>query len=1104
MSGAERRVDTATVLFTDVVGSTSQRARIGEEAADRLRQAHDAFVNSAIQTNRGVVVKHTGDGVMATFSAAVDAVGAAVAIQQAVDLHNRRGETEPIEVRIGISVGDVTFEGDDCFGLPVVEAQRLESAAEPGGILCADIVRHLARGRGGFEFTEHGDLELKGIPGTVPTAAVHWEALAEPTRGAVDQAPMPPALSSPSTFPLAGRSEVFDQLVAEWKESATGSRRVVLLAGEPGVGKTRLATELALTARDQNALVLAGRCDEDLGLAFQPFVEALRFQLELADDVAPVGWLGAFAGELVRLVPEVADRVPGAEPRRGDAESERARLFEAVTAWLRTTAAGAPLLLVLDDLHWADPPTLALFRHLVHETANDRVMILGTYRDTDLDRSHPLAAALAEFRRLGAVQRIAIDGLDRDGVAQFLERSAGHDLDDAGLALADAVFAETNGNPFFVGEIMRNLVESGALVVRDGRWTSDLTLAEVGLPEGVREVVGRRISRLDESTQRSLSVAAVIGAEFDVRVLADVVGIDEDDALDQLDRARATGLLNEVGLDRYRFGHALVRTTLLEELTTTRRIRTHRKIAEALESRHGADPTRVLSELAYHFGEASAAGVADKAVEYAGRAGDAAMDASAPDDAIRWYSLALEHLEDDDIDVATEVDLLTRLARAQQQTALGDVRDTVVRAATIARNHGLAEPMAEALLVSGRTSFDQDQPSDPEKIELLEHALTVLDEASALRARVLGALSVELIFVGDTRRFALLDDALAAARASGDRVALIEVGVARFNARSRKTWHGDAFRREAELQRELWAAADSLDDPMSMTSAWLGSGFHAMVSGDGPGTRTALAALEALAAVGSGAVIDRAVLMIGEMVAASDGELVVAEARSAELFKLLSAMGIPEAITYRATMGFAGRREQDRLAELLPDWTEFRDARPQVFDATDAAVMYMLATTGEIDEAARLLDRAAANEFAAVPDDAGWPMAIALYAETAALVADRHAAAILADIIGPFAAIRVQLGTGGIMCGPATRLVARLEAVLGDDDGSDRSFAAAVEDADRLESPIWRARCRLDWAEQLLSRAEVDRARVLIDEAEAAIGELDVPAVRRQLSELRD
>lgn len=1101
MAGAPSRVDTATVLFTDLVGSTSQRARIGEEAADRLRNAHDVFVRGAIETNRGTVVKHTGDGVMATFSAAVDAVAAGVAIQQAVDLHNRRGETERIVVRIGISVGDVTFEGDDCFGLPVVEAQRLEAAADGGQILCAEIVRHLARGRGGHEFVTHGDLELKGIPGTVPTAEVRWEPLVAVATGAVEAAPLPSVLSAPAAFPLSGREDVFERLVAEWKESATGSRRVVLLAGEPGVGKTRLATELALVAREQDGLVLAGRCDEDLGLAFQPFVEALRFQLELPDDVAPAGWLGPLAGELVRIVPEVADRVPGAAPTRSDAEAERARLFEAIVSWLRTTAAAVPVLLVLDDLHWADPPTLALLRHLVHETANDRLMVLGTYRDTDLDRSHPLAGALAELRRLGSVQRIAIDGLDRDGVAQLLAGAAGHDLDAAGLALADAVFAETAGNPFFVGEIVRNLVESGALIVRDGRWTSDLTLADVGLPEGVREVVGRRISRLDEDTQRLLSVAAVVGAEFDVRVLADVVGVDEDDALDQLDRARATGLLNEVGLDRFRFGHALVRTTLLEELTTTRRIRTHRRIAEAIEARHAADPGKVVTELAYHYGEAAAAGLVDKAVQYAVAAGDAAMTSLAPDDAIRWYSAALEHL-DGEGDPATEVDVLTRLARAQAQTALGEVRDTVVRAATIARDADLAVPMAEVLLLTARTSFDLGQPEDPEKIALLEDVIARLDDP-ALRARAQGSLAVELIFVGDTRRFALLDEAIEAARTSGDALALVNTAHARFNARSRATWHGASFLRESELHRERVAAAERLDDPYWLASAYVGTAFHGMASCDGTAMQEGIDALRRLADRYDTADVRGFRLMAEQMAAAIGGDLVLAEAISAEYYALLSAMGLPEAFTYRATMGLAGRREQDRLAELLPGWR----AAPMVDDPspnpTNAAVAFMAASVGEADEASQRLDRVSGDGFADLADDAGWPMAVGLLAEAAALVGDRRAAECLAVLLEPLAADRSGCMTGGLVLGPCTRLTALLAATVDDVTTADAYFAESVEDAERLGSPVWEARTRLDWAERLRARGESDRAAALVDEAEVVMGDRDLPALRRQLAEAR-
>ena len=234
-----------------------------------------------------------------------------------------------------------------------------------------------------------------------------------------------------------------------------------------------------------------------------------------------------------------------------------------------------------------------------------------------------------------------------------------------------------------------------------------------------------------------------------------------------------------------------------------------------------------------------------------------------------------------------------------------------------------------------------------------------------------------------------------------------------------------------------------------------------------------------------------------------EGQLAVAEALSAELYAVLHSMGLPEAVTYRAVMGFAGRREQDRLQDLLPAWLAAPDATSPIPNATSAAVIFMTAITGDPDEAAKLLDAAAANRVEDVPDDAGWPVAIAMYAEVAARVGDRVSAALLVEILVPFAEVGVDVCTGGIVHGPANRLVALLEAVLGHDEAADRHFATALEDAGRLESPIWNARCLLDWAERLLARGEVDRAAVLIEEADAALGDLDLPALRRQLSELR-
>lgn len=1096
MPGAESRIDTATVLFTDLVGSTALRSRIGEEAADELRVEHDTLISDAIGINRGLVVKHTGDGVMATFSAAVDAVAAAVAIQQAVDGHNRRSTDERMEVRVGISVGDVTFTGDDCFGLPVIEAQRLEAAAEGGQILCAEIVRHLARGRGGHEFESVGDLRLKGITDPVPAVAVLWEPVVQVAMPR--ETPLPAVLASPSAFDLAGRGDELAALVDGWKDSAEGRRKVVLISGEPGIGKTRLATETALIARHQGGLVLGGRCDEELALPYQPFAEAVRFQAELED--VPSAWLGPFAGELTRLVPDLSDRVPGLTPPvRDDPESERARLFEAVTMWLRTIAASVPVMLVLDDLHWADKPTLLLLRHLVHETPQDSLFVVGTYRSTDLDRAHPLATMLADLRRDGSVTRLALDGLTADGVAELLERSAGHDLDDAGIGLANAVFAETGGNPFFVGEIVRHLVESGALVLRDGRWTSDFTLEEVGLPEGVREVVGRRISRLDGDTQKLLSVAAVIGQEFSLPVLAAVAGVDEDRVVDLLDAAQSTDLVNEVGLDRYRFGHALVRATLLEEQTTTRRVRTHRKIAEAIEALHAGDLDAVVTDLANHYGEAVAADPA-KAIEYAKRAGELAYAASAADDAVRWYGLALEHVEDDSHDIEVRVDLLTRLGRAEMAAGSGDVRAHLRDAARLARDAGLDLAMADALLVHTRTSFNEEQEGDPEKVEMLEYAMERLVDEPARRARIMGALAIELIFTGEAeRRTELLREAQEIAAATDDALASVDVAMAYFNARPRPNWSASELRRDSEQVPRTVAAARRLGDPHWTASTCLMAGFYALMVNDGDGLRAyagELAAMAEQAGVGSAR---RMQLLIGQMIATIEGRLVEAQALSVELFRAWSAAGMPEAVTYQGTTGVGTRREQGRLGQIVEGWSGFLAAHPGAASA-DATVAFALLETGDVDGAASRLENAARAGFDVMPADAGWPMAVGMWSEVAATVADRESAVTLHRLCEPMDGLSVA--TGGIVLGPAARHLARLEIVLDRPEDADRHFAEAIEQSRELGSPLWIARCCLDWAEALADRGEKVRDRELVDEANAAMGSLALPRLQEQSASL--
>jgi hypothetical protein len=869
---------------------------------------------------------------------------------------------------------------------------------------------------------------------------------------------------------------------------------VVFVSGEPGIGKTRLAVEAALAAQDQGALVLAGRCDEEVVRPFQPFAESLRHQVDLHD--LPASWLGPLAGELTRLMPELPDRVRGLRPpQRVDLETQQALLFDAVTSWLQRTAASVPVLLVLDDLQWADRPTLLLLRHVVRETANASLCIVGTYRSTDLDRSHPLSSLVADLRREGAALPIALDGLSPTGVAELLARAAGHDLDDTGFEFAATLFEETGGNPLFTNEMVRHLVETGALVLRDGRWTSDLALEQFGLPDTVRELIGRRVARLDDGTQRLLAVAAVIGQQFSVPILAQVAGIDHDQALDRLDAVRATGLIDEINLDQYRFAHALVRAAQLEEQTTSRRVRTHRKIAEAIEQLHAADLEPLVADLAYHYGESAASDPA-KALHYAVRAGERADAGAAPDDALRWYTRALEHADGAQAGVAARVDLLTRAGRAAWASGNGDARALLREAAVVARDAGLYPAMAEALLVKIRQSYFEGQEADPDKIALLEDALDQLGAESGLRARILAGLASELVFVGDrTRRGPLLDEAHELAVRSGDLLSIVEVAARDLEARPHSTRTADRMPGIRSYAASALTAAEALRDPYWIDQMQVLAGVYSVTVNDGRAVRMVAAALAEGDAL-PGQSLYR--ILVPQMIATMEGRLVEAEALCNEMFQESRAISPQEALVYGAVMQLAVRREQGRLAELAPLWSTFVAERPPVI----ATVAFALAETGDLDQAAIHLQEASRENFGGVADDLSWPFGMGMWAETAVLVRDRDAAGTLHDLHTPFDGL--LSATGGFNGGPTARLLARLEDVIGRPDEADRHYAEAIEQSHSLISPVWIARCQLDWAASLLARGVRPRARALVDDADATIGDLTLPRLQQQSADLHD
>jgi serine/threonine protein kinase/tetratricopeptide (TPR) repeat protein len=460
--------------------------------------------------------------------------------------------------------------------------------------------------------------------------------------------PRPLLLEQPAgEFVFVGRERECAQLGEAWTRAKEGRRQLLLLAGEPGIGKTRLLLEFARTCADEHGTVLVGRCDEETLVPYQPFVEALGWYARVCPDAdlhAALAEAGG-GGELGPFIADFLARVPGlVPPTPMDAQGQRYRLFETVNALLGAASKAFPILLIIDDLHWADKATLSLLRHIVRGSDPARLCIAGTYRESEFGPAHQLAELLADLRRERDVTRLSLTGLGPSQVGKLVETLASPDVSSM---LAGTMTDNTGGNPFFVGEILRHLHETGALAELRGVGPGQRAGRALGLPQGVREVISRRVSRLSEPCSRAMTLASVLGLEFDLDVLEDFGDFSEDELLDAVDEACRAQLIDEVPgrVGRHRFHHALIRDTLYGDLAASRRLRLHRRAGEVLERMTGGQTGPRLADLAHHFVHAAPSGVADKAVDYAMRAGDRMADALAYEEAARFYDLALVALD---------------------------------------------------------------------------------------------------------------------------------------------------------------------------------------------------------------------------------------------------------------------------------------------------------------------------------------------------------------------------------------------------------------------------------------------------------------------------
>ena len=1086
-----------TILFTDLVGSTALAQELGDDAADRLRRDHFDQLRRAVAATNGTQVKTIGDAMMVSYNSASDAVAGAVAMQQSVHANNEQA-VRHVEMRIGISAGDASFEDGDWFGTPVVEASRLCGAANGGQILVTDIVRILGGSRVTHQLVSIGGVEAKGLPNPLNACEVVWEPVTA-GRQRMELA-LPPLVEQDDAFGFVGREEQWERLWLAWKTATASGRQAVFVAGEPGIGKTRLVKELCRAAHANDGIVLWGACDEELAVPYQPFVDAFRW---LAASVNPdlFGELvGASGSELTPVIPDLPQRLPGLAPRLADdPEAERHRLFEAATELLRNLSARKPVLLVLDDLHWARKPTLLLLRHLLRSSVPLNMLIIATYRDTDLDRTHPLSEMLADLRRQSGVDRVALHGLDGSGVQQFLSRTAGHELDGQGLMLADAISRETEGNPFFIGEVLRHLTESGALVRRDGRWVSDVQLDEIGIPEGVLEVIGRRLSHLDPAVNEVLSVAAVIGRDFELRTLGAVTG-STDDALDALDPAETAGLIEPVRgkPGTYRFAHALVRSALYDELPTSKRLRLHRSVGLALE--HTGDTAARIGELARHFTEAAALGEVDKAIEYSRRAGDAALEGLAFEEAALHFEHALETMQlAEPIDQGLRAELLVLAGSALNQ--IGEARgyDMLLEAERLGRASDdlvLLARVSVALHATWASRAASRGADDPHAVALAEHVLARADLLpDDLRAKMLGLLSTELIWSEDVeRRLALCEEALTIARRlDAPAVLAFVLGLRNMLADFTEAGALDAAIGHAT---EMIEVASGIDDSLVCT-ALTNRSISLVCRGDMAAGDRDLERAEVLA--------DR--LRIPRLVASCrllrtartlvTGRLDAADALLADYEGYTNREGMPNAagvggIRYRL------QYERGQLAELEPLMLQLIDAQPRV-PVWRIALAGVYLQTDRPELVRPQVDAVAADDFAMVQRNQAFLLTCSSVARVAAAVgalesaeaAYKHAAPF--DNMFPFSGATFEYPVG-IGVGAAA-------GALGWYDRAEHHFANAIDLCERAGAASYLAAARVHWAEMLVQRADpgdAEQARELAAEGLATADDLGLAYVGKR------
>jgi DNA-binding SARP family transcriptional activator/tetratricopeptide (TPR) repeat protein len=929
-----------------------------------------------------------------------------------------------------------------------------------------------------------GDPSRAGAPG----AAGDWEGI-----------PLPAELRHRGHGRMIGRAAELARLEEEWELACREARsgRLVLLAGDAGIGKTTLTADVARRVHEEGAIVLAGRSPRETVVPYQPILEALRHWALNASLTDLRATAREYGSELSRLIPELRRRAPDLPPPAVDEpETERYRLFEAVVGLLTELSRSAPVLLVLDDLQWADRPTLLLLRHLARVTSPARVLILAAYRSTE--RGDTFNSALTELLRDRLATQLDIKGLSEPDTAELVALRA---RETPSRSFARALYEETEGNPFFVEEIVRHLIEAG---VHAGSATAS-ELQSFGLPEGVKQVIAWRLGRLEPPAIEMLRVAAVIGRDVDAALLERVVLMAEEEFLNALEEALAAGLLVEAD-DRpgaYLFSHALIRETLYEGMSVPRRARIHKRVGEAIEATQGRRQGRYLPELAYHFTRAVADEEdAEEAITYALRAAEQATTMLAHEEAAEHYARAL--------DVQGRFQPEATARRCELLLALGEARvrggeraqaSTAFReAAALAEQLGDGAALARAAIGASRRYVQPPGVVDAELIAMIERALELEPDRTLMRVRLLSCLCGAIYYSPERERMpALSQEAEEIAAELGDP----EARAYAWGARRRVLWDPPHLQERVEASTEMLTLARQIGnlELQLQAHAWLV--VDLLERGDRDAVEAQMEAFKAGADRLRQPLFEWNLLLWQSMRALLAGSISRAYQLAGEA---IAAGGPAEAVTasqYYAIQLLAIRREQGRMGELESAGRQLvadNPGRP----AWRAALANLLCEEGRLAEAEAEFERLAAHDFEDVPRDLDWMIAMTLLSDVCADLGDARRAELLYALLEPYADVNVVIGFAAVCLGSAASFLGKLAATMGQPELAAQHFERALEANRELHAPACLARTQVDYARALMSSGlpRDPRADELLQAAARTAAELGLGAVARKVERL--